>query len=217
MFDDKYARFYNELNSGKDYKGETKFVYEWAEKPKSILDIGCGTADYWEYYPKKVFMAGIEASVSMSSHSKFRDRIFQADVQRCSFGMKKYDCVTAIFDVMNYIQSHRWWNKLPVKSGGYFIFDIFDKEKVDREKFSTTIKEMKYATRIIKPLFYDGRKVKLFVYLIGKYDLAFGVKEQHIMRIWSEKEIRKFAEPYFEVVEVKKTDRWQTWYKLVRK
>jgi SAM-dependent methyltransferase len=217
MFNKNFAECFDPMNSGKDYKKEIRFVYNWAGRPKSILDIGCGTANYWKHLPKKVFMGGIERSPDMASHSEFKDRILCADITRCTFSKKRhYDCVTALFDVMNYIPRHEWWKRLPVKKGGYFVFDIWNKEKVDRDGFRSTIREAGNVERYIRPMSYDGHIVKLKIYLTGYHDREFFDVERHTMYVWSEREIRRFAGRYFKVVEIKKTKRWQTFYKLRR-
>lgn len=218
IFAEKYARFFDEMNSGKDYKKEIRFVYNWVGRPKSILDIGCGTANYWKHFPKKVFVRGIEQSVSMIGHSEHPDKIIQADITRCTFPRKiKYDCVTALFDVINYIPFHAWWKRLPIKPGGYLVFDIWDKKKVDRDGFQSTVREVDDIERYIRPMSYDGHTVKLKIYLTGYYAREFFTTEQHKMHVWSEKEIRAFAKPHFEVVEIRKTKKWMTWWKLRRK
>lgn len=217
MFADRYAHFFDEMNKGKDYKKEIKFIYKWAGKPKSILDIGCGTASYWKHYPKKVVMTGIEQSVNMISHSDYKEKIICSDIQRCKFWKKKHECVTALFDVINYIPNHEWWKRIPIKKGGFLILDVWDKEKVDRDGFKSTIREVGNVERYIRPMSYDGHIVKFKIYLTGYQDREFFDVERHNMYVWSEREIRRFAGRYFKVVEIKKTKRWQTWWKLKRK
>lgn len=140
----------------------------------------------------------------------------------CNKEFEPFDCVTALFDVINYIPNHSWWKNLPLKQGGYFIFDIWDKEKVDSEGFKQTIKKVGTAIRTITPLHnqilppfgYDGKKVDLSIMIEDKGIQFF---EQHRMYIWSYEDIIKFCGEEFEIVEVKKTKKWQTFYKLKRK
>lgn len=218
MFADHYAKYYDLFNDDKKYAKEIDFVYDWAGKPQSILDIGCGTASYWKYFPDNIDMTGIEQSCPMMYQSTYRNYIIQANIQRVKFGKKNlYDCVTALFDVINYIPDHSWWNRLPLKSGGYFIFDIFDKQKVDKQGFQTTVKTRGYFERYIRPISYDGKVAVLKAYLSGYDEHDFLESEQHKLYIWSESNIRRMARKSFEIVEIKKTKRWQTWYKLRKK
>jgi hypothetical protein len=154
----------------------------------------------------------------MSGKSNYSRQIQTANIQRVKFGKKsKYHCVTALFDVINYIPDHSWWKSLPVKKGGYFIFDIFDKEKVDREGFKTTIKERGNIERYIRPLEYNGKIALLKIYLTGYDNQEFFTSEKHRIYVWSMKDIKRFCRGIFDIVEVKKTKKWQTWVKLRRK
>ena len=104
MFAERFAEFYDLFNDDKNYKKEIQFVNKWAGRPKTILDIGCGTANYWRFYHPKQILTGIEQSPMMSGRSAYSRKIQTANIQRCVFNKKiKYDCVTSIFDVINYI------------------------------------------------------------------------------------------------------------------
>lgn len=209
MFE-KYAQYYDLFNKDKDYKKEIEFVYEWAEKPKSVLDLGAGTGSYWKYYPKSVKLSGVDQSLEMAKKEK---AIVQGDITTHDY-KGRVDCVTALFDVVNYVHKHDWWGKLPLEKGGYFIFDIWDKEKVDKQGFSRTVKTSGNALRIITPLEYTGREVKL---KIDFEDSVFSFSEIHTMYLYSQRDIERFCGDTFEIVEVKPTSNWQSWYKCRRK
>ena len=164
MFAETYAKYYDLLNSDKPYKKEIKFVYKWAEKPKSILDVGVGTASYWKHYPEKVILTGIEKSVDMFLQAN-DERIYLGDITHYIHHPYSFDCITALFDVINYIPTHDWWKRLPLKKGGYFIFDIWDKEKVNKDGFRTTTKYRGGITRTIEPLIANETQVKLNILL----------------------------------------------------
>lgn len=207
-----YAKFYDQIYKDKPYKQEIEFVYNWAGKPKSILDIGAGTANYWKYYPKGTKIIGVEKSFEMIARSKNRFDIIEGAAENTLvFGV--YDCVTAIFDVINYIPCHEWWKNLPLKKSGYFIFDIWNKRKVDQEGFKQTIKSIGGIIRIINPLSYDGKKAKLNVTIANK---DFEEVELHTLYIYSEADIERFCGKKFEIVDKKETKTWQTWWKLKR-
>ncbi len=213
MFFKKYSELYDTINSDKPYKKEINFVYEWAKKPRSIVDIGCGTAAYWRHYPPGVDVIGIEKSKSMIARSDFKCRIHNFDITTAAPNWK-LDTATALFQVINYIPRHDWWKNIPVKKGGYFIFDMWDKERVDKDGFQETSKMVDGVFRIIRPINYDGKSVDLKIDVWSAEDYF---QESHKMYLYSSLDIQRFCGNEFEIVAVKPTKRWQTWYKCRRK
>lgn len=215
MFARHYAKYYSVLNSEKKYKDEIEFVYDWAGKPKEVLDIGCGTANYWKYFPGHVRIRGVERSEEMREASGLGEEVLNIDIQNDRIkGVNRYGLITALFDVMNYIPVHNWWKRLPFRKNGTFIFDVWDKEKVDRDGFRRTDRIVGDVRRVIFPISYDGREVRLRVMLFGP---GFVHTEVHKMFLFSKKDIERFAGKCFEIEEVKKTEKWQSWYRLRRK
>lgn len=202
MFKD-YAKYYDKINADKKYEQECKFIFKWANKPKSILDLGCGTASYWKYYPEGIFILGIEKSKEMRELSEHKNLILLGDITKVKMEMK-FDCVTALFDVINYIPRHNWWGNIPVKKGGYFIFDIWNKDKVNKDGFKVTKKHNKTTVPSRK-----GNKVILNLF-------SPEYSELHTMYLYSEEDIVKFCGKNFKIVDKKETSTWQTWYKLER-
>ena len=209
MFGD-YSKYYDLFNSDKPYKKEIKFVYEWAKKPNWIFDIGCGTGEYWKYYPKKTQIYGVDKSRSMAQRGR---NIMCSDITKYKhFG--KFECATALFDVLNYIPNHGWWKNIPILKGNFFIFDIWDKEKVEKDGFKVTYKSVGSLTRTIEPVRYDGKSVDLKIQVLGE---KVFFEEIHKMYIHSREHILRLCSDEFEVEEIKTTEKWQTWWKLKRK
>ena len=209
MFD-KYAQYYDIINSDKNYKKDIDFVYTWAGKPKSVLDIGCGTASYWKYYPKQLIINGVEKSLPMMYGCR---NVVCADITTKRIG-GEYECATALFDAMNYIPKHDWWKNLPIRKGGSFIFDIWDDKKVWTDGFKKTKKEVNGVTREITPIRFTGKYVDL------KISVTYGEQscvEEHRLYIYSEEDIEKFCGKEFELVSTRTTDTWQKYYKLVKR
>ena len=180
-----YARYYDLFNQDKPYRKEIEFVFKWADKPKSIFDIGAGTGSYWKYYPKETVLVGVDKSRGMAHHSK---DIAYADITTYKHGKERFDCATALFDVINYIPRHDWWKSIPVKKGGYFIFDIWDKEKVLADGFKETLKRIDGIIRKITPVKFDGQQVDLDIKIInGKKEFS----ERHKMYVYSQKKKQK--------------------------
>lgn len=212
MFFKKYAQNYDLLNSDKPYQKEIEFVYEWAEKPRLIFDIGCGTASYWKYYPKTVHLLGVDKSRSMAHGSS---RVVCADITKYKH-RGRFDCATALFDVLNYIPRHNWWGNIPVEKGGFFIFDIWDKNKVKKDGFETRNKKIGEVSRKITPIDFGVD----FSFVDLKIDVSTPqntFSETHRMFLYDHEDILGFCGNDFEVLEVRPTEQWQTWYKCRRK
>ena len=207
----QYAKHYECFNQRKPYKSEIEFIYDWAGKPNCILDLGCGTANYWKYFPTQTRLTGIERSSEMKSHSAYKNLILKGDICRYDYNLfEPFDCVTALFDVVNYLPDLSWIDKLPLKKGKFFIFDILEPKK---ERFKKTVREVGELKRTITPGRREGNKIPLEVLLeVGdeKY------QETHDLYLWSEKDI-ELAATAFRISEIKQTETWQTWIKLRKK
>ena len=216
MFSEIYAKHYESLNQRKLYKQEIEFIWEWARNPRRILDLGCGTAKYWKHYPRRVEVFGIEQSEEMIKRSPYKDRIFCQDITEIDPFLKcaKFDAVTALFDVLLYVPQHEWWKYLPIKPGGYFVFDIWNKDKVINDGFKISVRIVDGVCRIITPIYQDENKVRLSVTLTST---SIYTTEIHEMFLYSFDDILDFAGNEFDVVDVRKTEKWQTFYKLKRK
>jgi len=211
MFAKHYSRYYDLFNSEKPYRKEINFIYKWAGKPQWILDIGCGTCSYWKYYPKSVDILGVDRSLDMAAQAD--NDVAISDIRTFNHS-GKFQCVTALFDVINYIPSHDWWWRLRLVTGGSFIFDIWDKEKVDAQGFKTNLKMKNRISRTITPINYDGKIVDLKIEVT---DGLLKITENHRMYLYSHEDIVGFCGDAFEIAEVKKTKSWQTWYRIVKK
>lgn len=210
MFD-RYADYYERFNQDKPYKKEIEFVYKWAKRPKSIFDIGAGTGNYWKFYPKGVDIFGVDKSPHMA-HNKNNKVCADITTYKHPF-REQYDCATALFDVLNYIPKHKWWKNLPIKKGGYFIFDIWDKNKIDKDGFRETVKNVNGVLRYIRPIMVSVKEVSLDISIYNGKNIF---SETHRMYLYTHRDIELFCDREFEIVEVNPTKTWQTWYKLRR-
>ena len=211
MFKKQYATYYDLFNSEKPYRRETQFVHNWAGKPNTIFDIGCGTACYWQYYPVGTCLMGVDKSEHMILNTK---NVICEDITKYKHKLKPFDCATAIFDVINYIPKHTWWKNIPIEKGGYFIFDVWDRDKVDNDGFQLSIKIKNGITRTISAIQYDKGSVDLRVEVsCGSWSFF----EDHKMYIHSHKDIKKFCGKKFDIVDIKETTKWQKWYKIRKK
>lgn len=212
MFAKPYAKLYDKFYEKKPYKKEIEFVYRWAGKPKSIFDIGCGTASYWKFYPQATKLVGIDMSRAMALAAR---GVICGDITEYRPG-GTFDCATALFDVVNYISNFDWWKNIPIEKGGLFIFDVWDKEKVSRDGFRETNLKIGDASRRITASYYDGYSVDLRVGLVLENGRRY--TETHTMFLHSQQDIEAACKAHgFTIVDMKKTRTWQTWYKLRKK
>lgn len=210
-----YARYYELFNQDKDYKKEIDFIYKWAEKPEWIFDIGCGAGNYWKYYPKKTKIFGVDESKDMLQFADDKRCIGKVCADISSYVHSgRFECATALFDVINYIPGHAWWKNIPIDKGYFLIFDIWDKEKVVRDGFKKTVKEVNGIKRTITPLEYDGKTVTLEIEI---NDDGMIFQEHHKMYVYSYAQIETFCGNDFKIVDTKAGKGWQKWYKLRKK
>ncbi|MCK5111478.1 MAG: methyltransferase domain-containing protein [Arcobacteraceae bacterium] len=97
-------------------------------EPKSLLDIGCGQGAFLEILKSsKIETFGIDLSASQIEicHKK---EINAKCIDLCKVN-EKFDCATAIFDVINYIPKKNIRNFFTcafktLNKYGYFVFDV---------------------------------------------------------------------------------------------
>ena len=216
MFSEPYARHFDQFYHAKPYKRDIEFLWAWAHQPKRILDLGCGTAQYWRYYPPSVELVGIDQSPEMIAHSPYKDRIFCHDLTTLDpwFQTKPVDCVTALFDVLNYLPHQAWWKYLPLKRDGYLLFDVWNTDQVRRDGFHPTVRMVNGCVRTITPVEQTDHKVRLQIVLTSS---TVNLTEVHDMYLYDFDDIVECAGAEFDVLDVKRTDTWQMYYKLKRK
>jgi cyclopropane fatty-acyl-phospholipid synthase-like methyltransferase len=97
-------------------------------KPNSLLDIGCGQGAFLETLElDNITTLGIDLSSSQIEVCTKKNLNVKC-VDLCKIN-EKFDCATAIFDVINYIPKKNIRNFFTcvyksLKKNGYFIFDI---------------------------------------------------------------------------------------------
>src|SRR3990167_2386597 len=146
-----YAQFYNLIyQRSKDYRLEADMVYRWAGNPESIVDLGCGTGLHHKYWKCVVF--GIDRAAKMLALTKPNNhRIYaRADIEK-DIILHKHYCYTALFNVIGYCNLESIISQMQQPAGGIFIFDIWDKAKVDKEPFNTIVKKFKWGKVSITP------------------------------------------------------------------
>lgn len=215
-----YAQFYDLIYKQKSYKEEATFVYKWANKPKTILDLGCGTGKHIYYLASKTEqIIGIDASLEMLSWAYMRTKkfnnvkyIFNKTNKRL-LDLPKVDCVMALFNVVGYIGLEKCLKYIPLKRNGYFIYDIWDKNKVQKYGFMKIEKIFKWGKILISPVWNNLNVVKLLIEIKPKK--GDSLKEFHFIKFYSLKDINIIGKKYgYKVIETKPTETWVKWFKL---
>jgi SAM-dependent methyltransferase len=141
-----YARYYDLLNSDKDYAGEARYLEDLICRHRhgatSILDLGCGTGIHARHLVEiGLQVTGVEFSAEMLDRAARRReglsdelseklRFIEGDIRTVRLD-ERFDVVTALFHVISYqtansdlaaafaTASHH------LREGGIFIFDFW--------------------------------------------------------------------------------------------
>ena len=101
-----------------------------SKEPKTLIDIGCGQGEFcyiMNYNGIKTY--GVDLSQKQIELALLKDDTLNVHCTDIKNVKEKFDCATAIFDVINYLPPKELKQFLSscfnvVNVGGYFIFDI---------------------------------------------------------------------------------------------
>ncbi len=215
-----YAKFYSLLYATKDYKKEANFVYNWADKPKTILDIGCGTGRHiYHLAPRVEQIIGTDASLEMLTLAYLHTKkfhnvryIFNKTDKRL-MDLPIVDCAIALFNVMGYCLLEQSLPYLPLLKGGYCIFDIWDASKFKKYPPVVKVKHFDTGYRVAVPEQISDRLMKIDYIIVENKEVK--VFERHFVQGYFKEDIEKLCELHkFKIVDTKSTSSWQIWYKL---
>lgn len=99
-------------------------------QPKTLLDVGCGSGDFLVQMKKALKLEeakGIDLSPLMVERTKMKG-VDAACIDLCDLD-GKYDVITAVFDMVNYLDAKALQRFLGciadhLNEGGYFVFDV---------------------------------------------------------------------------------------------
>lgn len=159
VFKKAYANAYDDLYSDKDYEKECDFIEsifkKFDYKPKTILDLGCGTGGHALVLSKRGYkVVGIDKSTPMleiaknkASNAGLEIEFLEGDIARINLN-KKFDAVISMFAVMSYqttnsaIAAVCRLAKDCLASGGLFMFDCWHGPAVLTDKPTPRVKEV---------------------------------------------------------------------------
>ena len=139
---DAYAKYYDLLYKGKDYKAEAeyimRFIRDYIPEAKNILDLGCGTGKHDIIFAENNFkVTGVELSNKMTELANNNKigldrelKFINGDLRNIRLN-EKFDAVISLFHVINYQTSNEDLRnafrtvKEHLSPNGKFIFDFW--------------------------------------------------------------------------------------------
>ena len=166
MIFNRYAKYYDIFYGKKNYKKECNFLEEifkeyMGYKPKTILDLGCGTGGHIIPLTERGYrMTGVDASLNMlrlaqekCNRNRIKAKLCNARLQTFEL-KKKFDIIICMFSTMDYVVRDSEVTKTlkniinHMKKNSLFIFDFWNEEAVQR-----------YYSPSRKKLFYSNGKI----------------------------------------------------------
>ena len=216
-----YAKYYDLIYKDKDYEKEVDFIENifWKNKPKKILEVGCGTGNYTKILLKRGYeVTAIDISEDMLkiARGKCACKFIEGDIRSVSIN-DKFDACIAMFAVMGYITKNSDITKAlnnirkHLKPNGIFIFDVWNGLAVMRFLPEHRIKEVENdKVRIIRfaipnlKSFDHICEVNYKLLILNKVDNTFKeINEKHIIRFYFPQEIKYYLENTgFEVLKI---------------
>ena len=217
-----YAKYYDFIYQDKDYNKEFNFIeeiFKTIKKPKSILEIGCGTGNYTKILVEreyKVTAMDISGEMLEIAREKCSTNFLEGDIRTIKID-DKFDCCLAMFAVMGYITKNRDIVKALInirkhlKPNGIFIFDVWNGLSVMRILPEQRIKkaendEVKIIRYAIPNLiaFRHICEVNYNLLILNKKENTFReINEKHMMRYYFPQEIIHYLEESgFEIINI---------------
>lgn len=145
-FDKNYSYFYDHLYKEKKYNKEfsiiKKVIKKYLNKPKSLMDLGCGTGNYSKLMTDLgMEVLGVDASAHMLKIAKKkykmnkRLKFIHCDINNLKI-YKKFDIISALFHILSYQTTTKNILKFfansqkHLKKNGILIFDFWFKDGV---------------------------------------------------------------------------------------
>ncbi len=214
-----YARYYDIIYKKKAYQKECVFIEELFKEfspreLKTILDLGCGTGNHIVPFLESGYrVTGMDASKEMLSRAKdkikekgFKVNFINARLQNIKVD-KKFDLVTCLFSVIDYLTDEKDLNDMlrsvkgALKKESLFVFDFWQAQAV--EKYYSPSKAQRYSHRGIvfernsRSRLFKRRKLCQVNYscrVKEKGAIVAKFKEKHVMRYFHVEEMIDYVE-----------------------
>ncbi|MDD5005785.1 MAG: class I SAM-dependent methyltransferase [Candidatus Omnitrophica bacterium] len=168
VFDKDYAFFYDIFYRNKDYKKECRFLEDIFKKfsinkPKSILDVACGTGGHANILAKMGYsVTGIDASKHMLKRAGEKAKTNSLKVKYCCMKMqnlkcdKKFDAIISMFSTIDYLTDYKDLERFIfnvrqcLKKDSLFIFDFWNGAVVVKNYTPYKKKKFVYKNLVIE-------------------------------------------------------------------
>jgi len=205
----KYAKFYDLAHKNKNYRKEAASIYKWAEFPKHILDLGCGTGQHAKHWAKKISVGAVDKSEEMLKVAH-RDR----NIKYLCANLKDFvffsNCAVSLFNVVGYCHLKHILKNSFQRKGAIFIFDCWIPNKTIPK---ISVRKIKKDWRIVNPVKLTKNKLTLKIRIFK--NLSNPIVETHVINLYSLKEIKKLAQKYnYKIDDHKHGKGWQWYFKL---
>ena len=220
-FAKKYADNYDLIYADKPYQEEADFVFKWAKKPKTILSLGCGTGKHEQYWCRNCQVIGIDGSKEMLKRAYQHPNIkyWNKQINYQLAGMKGFDCIVAMFNVLGYVLLEDVIQYLPINKGGYFIYDVWDASKFKKSPPKIEMKRFGFKYRVAVPKQISERLININYFIVNETyeEDRFEGFESHYVEGYFKKDIQDLCKKHgYRIVAIKPTKTWTVWYKLIK-
>jgi len=214
-----YAKYYDIIYADKEYEKECDFLEDIfsrfsKSRPKSILDIGCGTGGHAIPLGTRGYrVTGIDASDEMISRAKDKATKLGVNVNFQVSDIKeiwleqKFDACIGMFSVMDYLVSYADIKnaldniRVHLNQGSVFIFDFWNGIAVLTTKPSVKVKiverEGKRIIRMANPTLDAIRhlcEIEYHIIVTEKDTITDELVERHVIRFFFPQEISYYLE-----------------------
>ena len=161
---DNFSRVYDLFSTNYDwcYTFIEEAMRDYADNPKSILELACGTGNVIHHFAGKYEVSGLDISASMLelARKKLPDvPLFQMNMTDFSLD-RKYDVILCMYDSINHLLQYEDWIKTfecvrnHLNPRGILVFDMNTMERLDRLAQSPGVLQQEgdsyIAVRLIK-------------------------------------------------------------------
>ncbi len=176
----------------------------YAEKPETVLELGCGTGKFGAKFSADNFrIFGVDNSLNMLRVAKTRAfrsfRIICADIRNFYF-KKKFDFIFSVHDTMNYqlttddVRAVFRCVKNVMHDKSIFMFDITTEHNIDRFFNNKTSFYKTRGMNIEWSNVYDRENKHIISSFSIKYSDGRVFNEEHIQKIYRQDEIEKILD-----------------------
>jgi SAM-dependent methyltransferase len=217
------SSYYDLIYSEKNYEKEADFIEQIfrfaAQKPKKMLEIGCGTGNYTKVLLEKGYrITGLDLSENMLAvaRKKCACNFIKSDMRDFLLN-DKFDACIAMFAVIGYVTENSDIVKAlkniraHLKPNGLFVFDVWNGLAVMRTLPELRVKTMENdqvkIIRIANPTlrsFDHICEVNYKLIVLNKDNNTFNeFDEQHVVRFYFPQEIKHLLmDAGFEILKI---------------